>query len=90
MTKSIKDIKKRRGRPAIGRGAPVLVRLRPDMEANLDAYIAKQPDEPSRPEAIRRLLDDALPKPKVKTSVSSEISKLLEPHRIQQTAKRQK
>jgi hypothetical protein len=32
----------------------------------LDAYIAKQPDEPSRAEAIRRLHDDALPKPKVK------------------------
>ena len=41
-----------------------MVRLRPDMEACLEAYIAKQPDEPSRPEAIRRLLDGALPKPK--------------------------
>lgn len=43
-----------------------MVRLRPDMDDRLEAYIAKQPDEPSRPEAIRRLLDKALPKPKAK------------------------
>ena len=64
MAKSITDTRKKIGRPAIGEGAPVMVRLRPDMEACLEAYIAKQPDEPSRPEAIRRLLDGALPKPK--------------------------
>jgi hypothetical protein len=36
------------------------------MEARLDAYIAKQSDEPSRPEAIRRLLDGALPAKRAK------------------------
>jgi hypothetical protein len=34
------------------------VRLYPDMQASLDAWIDKQPDpKPSRPEAIRRLVE---------------------------------
>ena len=37
------------------------VRLYPDIEAALDAWIAQQPDpKPSRPEAIRRILRTAL------------------------------
>ena len=34
-----------------------MVRLQPDNLAALDAYIASQPDAPSRPEAIRRLIE---------------------------------
>ncbi|WP_271167289.1 hypothetical protein [Hansschlegelia plantiphila] len=37
------------------------VRLPPDLLHPLDAWIAQQPDpKPSRPEAIRRLVDQAL------------------------------
>lgn len=36
------------------------VRLQPDDLSTLDAWIAVQPDNPSRPEAIRRLTFAAL------------------------------
>jgi hypothetical protein len=56
----ISVIKKSRGRPKTGIGPLIGVRLYPDMQAQLDAWIAKQGDKPSRPEAIRRLLAKAL------------------------------
>ena len=37
-----------------------MVRLLSDRLTALDAWIARQPDKPSRPEAVRRLLDRAL------------------------------
>ena len=52
---SIRDAKKR-GRPATGIGTPITVRLRDDHLIALDTWIAEQPDKPSRPEAIRRLI----------------------------------
>lgn len=55
------DIINKRGRPATGKGTPVLVRVQPDLLADLDAFIAGEPDpKPSRPDAIRRLLHDEL------------------------------
>jgi hypothetical protein len=57
---SIADIKKSRGRPRTGIGSPVGLRLYPDLEAKLDAWRGQQGDSPSRPEAIRRLLVQAL------------------------------
>jgi hypothetical protein len=62
MSSSISDNRKKRGRPKTGIGPAVGLRLYPELEARLDAWIAKQ-DEPGmgRPEAIRRLLDQALP-----------------------------
>ncbi len=56
MAKSINDIEKRgRGRPP-KQATPVLVRLHsPELPA-LDAWIAKQVDTPTRPEAVRRIL----------------------------------
>jgi hypothetical protein len=59
---SIPDSEKKRGRPKTGIGPAMGLRLYPDLEARLDAWIAKQ-SEPglSRPEAIRRILDKALP-----------------------------
>ena len=49
------------GRPPTGIGKTIGLRLYPDQEAALDAWIAKQPDpKPSKPEAIRRLLWEAL------------------------------
>ena len=59
MAKSIRDIpKKGRGRPSTGgRRDGVLVRFEPEQFHDLDGWIAKQEDEPSRPEAIRRLVE---------------------------------
>jgi hypothetical protein len=55
--------KKSRGRPAIGVGVQVNTMLRPEQAALLDAWIAKQPNpKPTRPEAIRRLIQKALGK----------------------------
>jgi hypothetical protein len=68
---SKRDIKNLGGRPATGKGAPVLVRLQPDALARLDAWIAEQPDKPSRPEALRRLAELGLPRT-VEVSVSTE------------------
>jgi hypothetical protein len=53
--------KRTRGRPKTGIGPNIGLRLYPELDAALDAWIAKQPDpKPSRPEAIRRILGDAL------------------------------
>jgi hypothetical protein len=53
--------KKKMGRPPTGIGPVIGVRFYPDMQAELDAWIANQPDpKPSRPEAIRRLVGVAL------------------------------
>jgi hypothetical protein len=54
--------KRRPGRPVTGIGPIIALRLYPDMEKALGAWIAQQDDEPSRPEAIRRLLAKALGK----------------------------
>src|SRR6266496_2026020 len=51
---------KKRGPPATGKGEPILVRLQPAQLADLDAWIARQDAQLSRPEAIRRLLEQAL------------------------------
>jgi len=51
------DIRKSRGRPAIGRGQPLMVRLRPELAAAVDAWRAAQADKPGRAEALRRLAE---------------------------------
>jgi hypothetical protein len=51
---------KSRGRPATGKGTLVGVRLQPDALSKLDAWRAMQDDKPTRPEAIRRLVEKAL------------------------------
>jgi hypothetical protein len=48
------------GRPKTGIGPPVGLRLYPDLETKIDAWRVQQPDNPGRPEAIRRLLEQAL------------------------------
>jgi hypothetical protein len=54
---SISDSNKKRGRPPTGIGKAIGLRLYPDLEALIDAWIAAQPDpKPSRPEAIRQIL----------------------------------
>jgi hypothetical protein len=59
MKKSISVNKKSRGRPKKKGGVyPVsAVRLPPEISAGVDAWAAKQADEPGRSEAIRRLVE---------------------------------
>jgi len=53
--------KRGRGRPKTGIGPNIGLRLYPELEAALDAWIAEQPEpRPSRPEAIRMLLRQSL------------------------------
>jgi hypothetical protein len=67
MSKAILDIPKKRGRPkTTGRGDGVMVRLQPPQMAALDAWIAKQPEPVTRPEAIRRLIEAGLKATKAK------------------------
>lgn len=57
--------KKRRGPAPTGQGKPVQVRLHePQMKA-LDAWRARQAEQPTRPEAIRRLVEMALKREKI-------------------------
>jgi hypothetical protein len=51
---------KRRGPAPTGKGTLVGVRLQPDALARLDDWIARQADEPTRPEAVRRLMETGL------------------------------
>jgi hypothetical protein len=44
------------GRPATGKGTPLLVRLQPVPLSALDAFVADQQKPTSRPEAIRVIL----------------------------------
>ena len=61
MKKQIVIPRKRRGPPATGKGEPVVVRMHPPMLAGLDEWIAKQKQPfPTRPEAIRRMVEIAL------------------------------
>ena len=63
MGKSIRDIPKsrHRGRPkTTGRGEGIMLRLPPPLLTDLDAWAERQRDAPSRPEAIRRLVEQAL------------------------------
>jgi hypothetical protein len=49
---------KKRGPPATGKGEPVVVRMHPPQLRAVDAWIARQSQPfPSRPEAVRRLVE---------------------------------
>ena len=54
-----KKKERRFGRPPTY-ATPILVRLLPEQVAALDAWIKRQPDQPVRPESIRRILDEYL------------------------------
>jgi len=63
--------KKKRGPPPTGQGIQIQVRIQPDKLAQLDEWIAAQKDRPSRPEAIRRIVEGVVaqsvhPKPSTK------------------------
>ena len=65
MIKSIRASRKyvRKNRPP-EQGFNIGVRLQRDALAQLDAWIARQDNAPSRPEAVRRILAKALGKPR--------------------------
>ena len=66
MAKTITGTRKSRGRPATG-AESVHLRILPDQSAVIDVWINQQEDaDLSKPEAIRRLLEEALKKPKGK------------------------
>ena len=52
--------KKRKGPAPTGKGKMIGLRLQPDLLAAVDDWIRAQRPEVSRPEAIRRILADAL------------------------------
>jgi cytochrome c553 len=54
MSSASRDTTKRKR--ATAAGTPIMVRLQPDQLATLDAWIASQPQQVSRPEAIRAIL----------------------------------
>jgi metal-responsive CopG/Arc/MetJ family transcriptional regulator len=52
---SIAVVRKKRGRPATGQDPVTAIRLSPELRSTIDDWRRKQPDQPSRSEAIRRL-----------------------------------
>jgi hypothetical protein len=62
MARQEKMITKKLGRPATGQGVLIGVRLQDDSLARIDRYIKAQDEPMTRPEAIRRLIEKALPK----------------------------
>jgi metal-responsive CopG/Arc/MetJ family transcriptional regulator len=59
MKKSIKEIPKKRGRPATGKDPMFALRLPPDLTTRIDAF-AKTRGDLSRSEAMRQLLETGL------------------------------
>jgi hypothetical protein len=75
MAREEKPITKKRGRPATGLGQMIGVRLQPPSLDTLDAWIGSQPDpKPTRPEAIRRLLERALGDERPERTIEQKIS----------------
>lgn len=66
MKKATHDIMKPRKPRPQGTGEPVMVRLQPELVSPLDDWRRKQDDLPSRAEAIRRLVEQALAKGKAR------------------------
>jgi hypothetical protein len=56
--------KRRGGRPATGHDPVTALRMPPALTARVDEWAKQQPDQPSRSEAIRRMIEIALIKEK--------------------------
>ncbi len=61
MKRSLTVHQKRRGRPATGRDPAVTVRLPEALLAGIEHWAMSQADQPPRSQAIRRLIEIALP-----------------------------
>jgi hypothetical protein len=57
---SKKVIPKKRGRPGTGKHPMLAFRAPPAFTAEVEAWAKRQPDSPSRSEALRRLVEMAL------------------------------
>lgn len=66
MTKSTREITKSPKKRAPMTGEPVLTRFQPDLLKKIDDFRRSDPDLPGRPEAIRRLVEQALDNPSKK------------------------
>jgi hypothetical protein len=55
-----KVLPKKRGRPATGKDPMLTLRAPPALTAEVEAWANRQPDRPSRSEALRRLVEIAL------------------------------
>jgi Arc/MetJ-type ribon-helix-helix transcriptional regulator len=66
--------KSRRARTS-AKGTPISVHMPPDVLARLDQWVGSQNDRPSRPEAIRRLVELALMGPFASTAASRQRGK---------------
>jgi hypothetical protein len=55
-----KVLPKKRGRPATGKDPILTLRAPPALTAEVEAWARRQPDRPSRSEALRRLVEIAL------------------------------
>lgn len=60
MASTINVTPKKRGRPATGKQPHVSVRMEPELTSAIDDFVATQSDNPSRSEAIRRILRENL------------------------------
>ncbi len=60
MAKTSVVPRKKRGPAPTGKGTQIQVRLQPEQLAELDAWIKKQEIPPTRPEAIRGMIDAML------------------------------
>jgi hypothetical protein len=58
--RSVRPQKKKRGTPPTGKGTLITLRLAPGLFARVDRWAASQKDGPSRPEAVRRLVEQGL------------------------------
>jgi hypothetical protein len=53
----LSQLRKKPGPAATGKGTLIGVRLQPPALAAVDEWASKQEDQPSRPEAIRRMIE---------------------------------
>ncbi|MBH5371416.1 hypothetical protein [Bradyrhizobium glycinis] len=60
MKRQAVKVRKKRGPAPTGKGTQIQVRLQPDDLIAVDDWIAKQDKAPTRPEAIRTLMRQAL------------------------------
>ncbi len=55
-------VKPKRGRPATGRDPLMAFRAPPELRKAIEAWCKRQPEKPSRSEAIRQLIEEGLKK----------------------------
>jgi hypothetical protein len=70
--------KKKRGPAPTGKGELLGVRIHPPQLAALDNWISRQADSPSRPEAIRRILEQTLAGPSARPTSRRKAQKASE------------